>query len=479
MQYTGGNILKDNLMKTRNMTLTIMCVVALMACNKENPAVPSDGTFSAVLETPVVSKTQLGTDGKSVVWRANDEINIFAGEQNEKYTTASSGTATATFTGNPVTADTYYALYPYDATAQIAAGKITATLPAAQTANKGNIGNKMNMAVACSNSSALSFKNVGGLIQFEIKTKNVGEVILRGNNNEDIAGKISIDWNDGNPTYTVVDGVKEISLKTYNNKAFEMGTYHFVVLPQTFERGITITMKPYSWATDAVVLKSNTPADLVKSGDSPLELTRSHIKPVGAVDEGLLWEYTGVKVNCARGTAIDSGIYIDFHTGRTFHGIGSYTYAANIDMVFVKGVGVGFVSVSGSNATSWINTTNLNKLGTSTESDLLANWPTNKGAAKFRWLTSEELTDTQYEALVTTQQVKDLCTGTLVQTYFGNQNTLEAGQLSNERISAGTHKYLVLQAIEGGVTYYGVVKFSEEDHADATAHATFDYKLGR
>lgn len=479
MQYTGGNILKDNLMKTRNMTLTIMCVVALMACNKENPAVPSDGTFSAVLETPVVSKTQLGTDGKSVVWRANDEINIFAGEQNEKYTTASSGTATATFTGNPVTADTYYALYPYDATAQIAAGKITATLPAAQTANKGNIGNKMNMAVACSNSSALSFKNVGGLIQFEIKTKNVGEVILRGNNNEDIAGKISIDWNDGNPTYTVVDGVKEISLKTYNNKAFEMGTYHFVVLPQTFERGITITMKPYSWATDAVVLKSNTPADLVKSGDSPLELTRSHIKPVGAVDEGLLWEYTGVKVNCARGTAIDSGIYIDFHTGRTFHGIGSYTYAANIDMVFVKGVGVGFVSVSGSNATSWINTTNLNKLGTSTESDLLANWPTNKGAAKFRWLTGEELTDTQYEALVTTQQVKDLCTGTLVQTYFGNQNTLEAGQLSNERISAGTHKYLVLQAIEGGVTYYGVVKFSEEDHADATAHATFDYKLGR
>ena len=467
-------------MKTRNMTLTIMCAAALMACNKENPAVPSDSTFSAVLETPVVSKTQLGTDGKSVVWRENDEINIFAGEQNEKYTTTSSGTATATFTGNPVTADTYYALYPYDATAQIADGKITATLPAAQTANKGNIGNKMNMAVACSNSSALSFKNVGGLIQFEIKTKNVGEVILRGNNNEDIAGKISIDWNGGNPTYTVVDGVKEISLKTYNNKAFEMGKYHFVVLPQTFERGITITMKPYSWATDAVVLKSNTPADLVKSGDSPLELTRSHIKPVGAVDEGLLWEYTGVKVNCARGTAIDSGIYIDFHTGRTFHGIGSHTYAANIDMVFVKGnLGVGFVSVSGSNATSWINTTNLNKLGTSTESDLLTNWPTNKGAAKFRWLTSEELTDTQYEALVTTQQVKDLCTGTLVQTYFGNQNTLEAGQLSNERISAGTHKYLVLQAIEGGVTYYGVVKFSEEDHADTTAHATFDYKLGR
>ena len=351
-------------MKTRNMTLTIMCAAALMACNKENPAVPSDGTFSAVLETPVVSKTQLGTDGKSVVWRANDEINIFAGEQNEKYTTASSGTATATFTGNPVTADTYYALYPYDATAQIADGKITATLPAAQTANKGNIGNKMNMAVACSNSSALSFKNVGGLIQFEIKTKNVGEVILRGNNNEDIAGKISIDWNGGNPTYTVVDGVKEISLKTYNNKAFEMGTYHFVVLPQTFERGITITMKPYSWATDAVVLKSNTPADLVKSGDSPLELTRSHIKPVGAVDEGLLWEYTGVTVNGIMGSFNTSGIYIDFNTGRTFSGIGAYAYCSEIDLMFINNSGsFGMTSINPSTATTLCSTTNLSKFG--------------------------------------------------------------------------------------------------------------------
>jgi len=186
-------------------------------------------------------------------------------------------------------------------------------------------------------------------------------------------------------------------------------------------------------------------------------------------------------VNCARGTAIDSGIYIDFHTGRTFHGIGSYTYAANIDMVFVKGNhGVGFVSVSGSNASSWVNAANLNKLGgTSTDSDLWPGKNITKGKSEFRWLSSEELTDAQYEALVTTQQVKDLCTGTLELTYFGTQNNLEVGQLSNERISAGTHKYLVLKALEGGVTYYGVIKFSEEDHADATAHATFNYKLGR
>ena len=457
------------------MTLTIMCAAALMACNKENPAVPSDGTFSAVLETPVVSKTQLGTDGKSVVWRANDEINIFAGEQNEKYTTASSGTATATFTGNPVTADTYYALYPYDATAQIADGKITATLPAAQTANKGNIGNKMNMAVACSNSSALSFKNVGGLIQFEIKTKNVGEVILRGNNNEDIAGKISIDWNGGNPTYTVVDGVKEISLKTYNNKAFEMGTYHFVVLPQTFERGITITMKPYSWATDAVVLKSNTPADLVKSGDSPLELTRSHIKPVGAVDEGLLWEYTGVTVNGIMGSFNTSGIYIDFNTGRTFSGIGAYAYCSEIDLMFINNSGsFGMTSINPSTATTLCSTTNLSKFGAPSDVDLIINWNP-RLITKFIWLS--DMTDAKYEALQVTGDTKPLYPTNAVDKYFSWTNT-DAVFATSDRIAEGTNKFLAFKTFTSAEdNCYGVLRFTSIDKSTGTA--TFDYKLGR
>lgn len=462
-------------MKTRNMTLTIMCAAALMACNKENPAVPSDGTFSAVLETPVVSKTQLGADGESVVWRANDEINIFAGEQNEKYTTASSGTATATFTGNPVTADTYYALYPYDATAQIADGKITATLPAAQTANKGNIGNKMNMAVACSNSSALSFKNVGGLIQFEIKTKNVGEVILRGNNNEDIAGKISIDWNGGNPTYTVVDGVKEISLKTYNNKAFEMGTYHFVVLPQTFEAGITITMKPYSWATDAVVLKSNTPADLVKSGDSPLELTRSHIKPVGAVDEGLLWKYTGVTVNGIMGSVNTSGIYIDFNTGRTFSGIGAYAYCSEIDLMFINNSGsFGMTSINPSTATALCSTANLSKFGAPSDVDLISNWTT-RLTTKFIWLS--DMTDEKYEALQVTGDTKPLYPTNAVDKYFAWTNT-DAVFATSDRIAEGTNKFLAFKTYTSAEdNCYGVLRFTSIDKSTGTA--TFDYKLGR
>ena len=474
MQYTGGNILKDNLMKTRNMTLTIMCVVALLACNKENPAVPSDGTFSAVLETPVVSKTQLGTDGKSVVWRENDEINIFAADKNEKYTTASSGTATATFTGNPVTADTYYALYPYDATAQIADGKITSTLPAAQTANKGNIGNKMNMAVACSNSSALSFKNVGGLIQFEIKTKNVGEVILRGNNNEDIAGKISIDWNDGNPTYTVVDGVKEISLKTYNNKAFEMGTYHFVVLPQTFERGITITMKPYSWATDAVVLKSNTPADLVKSGDSPLELTRSHIKPVGAVDEGLLWEYTGVTVNGIMGSVNTSGIYIDFNTGRTFSGIGAYAYCGEIDLMFINNSGsFGMSSPADGTATTLFNE-NHSKLGTASDADFISAWSP-RLTTRFSWL--PDMTDAKYEELQVTQDTKSLYPSSVVVKYF-NRDAAHADLATSDKIAAGTNKFLAFKTFTSAEdNCYGVLRFTSIDKSTGTA--TFDYKLGR
>ena len=475
MQYTGGNILKDNLMKTRNMTLTIMCAIALMACNKENPRVPSEGTFSATLETPVVVKTQLGTDGKSVVWRANDEINIFAGEKNEKYTTASSGTTTATFTGNPVSADAYYALYPYDATAQLQDGKIIATLPAAQTANKNNLGNKMNVAVACSNTSALSFKNVGGLIQFEIKTKNVGEVVIKGNNNEYIAGKVSIDWNGGNPKYTVVEGKQEISLKPYGNKVFEMGKYHFVVLPQTFEKGITITMKPYSWATDAVVLKSNAPADLVKSGDSPLELTRSHIKPVGAVDEGLLWEYSGVTVNGIMGSVNTSGIYIDFNTGRTFSGIGASTYCGEIDLIFINNSGsFGMSSPSVSTATALCTNANLSKFGTPSEADLISKWNP-RLITKFIWLS--EMTDEQYEALKVTDDTKALYPSNPLDKYFSWTAT-DAVFATSDRIAEGTNKFLAFKTFTAAEdNCYGVLRFTSIDKNTGTA--TFDYKIGR
>lgn len=465
-------------MKTTNIAMAILCAIAMMACNKENSIEPTFGTFTAELETPVDTKTQLGADGNSVVWRGGDEINIFAGNKNEKYSTTSSGTTSATFTGNPVYADTYYALYPYSATAQCNNGKITATLPTKQTANKGNLGNKMNLAVACSSSSELEFKNVGGLIKFEIKTKNVGEVILRGNNNEDIAGDVSIEWKNGVPEYTVVEGAKEISLKTYNNKVLEMGTYHFVVLPQTFEQGITITLKPYSWTTDEIVLHTNKPVDLTKSGNSSLELSRSHIKPVGAIDEGALISYSDVSVNCMRGTAKQYGTYIDFHTGRTFHPIGASTYDDSIEMLFVQGSkGIGFSSINGGNAQSWANTANLNKFGTSATSDIPSNW-SDKVKIEFRWLTENEITDTSYEELMTTNQVKNLCTGTLVTSYIKNKDELEDYQITQERIDEGTHEYLVFKIsdIPSG-TYYGVIKFKNMNLG--TPVITFDYKIGR
>ena len=470
-------------MRTRILLIAAISL-SIAACTKETQSFSvQEGVFTATLDghTPEV-KTQLGSDLKSVVWRSGNKISVFAGDKHEQYvlTNESSGKAAGTFTGNPVSADTYYALYPYQAQAKVENGNIIATIPSAQTANKNNIGNDMNVAVACSNTSELSFKNVGTLIKFNITTKNVGEVILKGNKNEDLAGKVSIAWNNGDPEWTVVEGVKEISLKPYGNAVFETGTYHFVVLPQTFEEGITMTMKPYAYTTNNVILGTNMPADLVKAGGSELELIRSHIKPVGAVDQGLLKSYSDVKVNCLRGTANDCGIYFDFHTGRSFHGIGAHQYASNIEMLFVMGSqGIGFVAVSGSNASGWVNSINLNKFGTSTDSDLIGNWPTTKGLIEFRWLTKEELSDEGYDALETTIQVSKLCTGTLVKTYMTNKDKLEDYHLTNGRITEGTHEYLVFKATEVNDVYYGVMKFKNADFNGSTSHVLFDYKIGR
>lgn len=65
------------------------------------------------------SRTVLGSDGKSVLWQANDKIRVFAdadGANAEGYEfTTTEGGVSATFGGMIAQADNYYALYPYDA----------------------------------------------------------------------------------------------------------------------------------------------------------------------------------------------------------------------------------------------------------------------------------------------------------------------------------------------------------------------------
>ena len=243
--------------------MMLVATVAAVSCAKNNQA---DGLVTYKAQCPGVEVKTYLQNGSDVVWAAGDAINVLTASNNEKYTLTTGASSTeGTFSGNPVTGDAY-AVYPYDATATFASGVITTTLKATQNAKADGFGNNINLAVAKEDKGTFAFKNVCGLIKFQIKGDNIAKVIISGNNDEYLAGKVNISFNaSGEPVYEVVDGSKTVIVQTYNGAVMTPGTYYAAVLPQTFSKGITITCKPYAFKTDMVVKKVYAFNDLVKT----------------------------------------------------------------------------------------------------------------------------------------------------------------------------------------------------------------------
>lgn len=98
--------------------------------------------------TDASTRTELTTEN-AVHWEANDAISLFdpTGDNNPFSTTQSGPSVTFTGKAAPVEG-TYYALYPYDANAQIEGTTITTTLPAEQMARAGSFAQGLNPSVA-------------------------------------------------------------------------------------------------------------------------------------------------------------------------------------------------------------------------------------------------------------------------------------------------------------------------------------------
>lgn len=267
-------------MKKINLILAVAAsaIVVFAACSKEN-AIPekvhqeeaeaASGKVTLTATIDPATATVLAA-GNKVEWVANDAISIFDGTTNIQSTTTDSG-ASASFSASLATAGPWYALYPYSAGASIAGSVVTTTLPAAQTAVAGSFADDLNISVALSEAGKLSFKNVLGLIKFTVGADaDIVKVTLTGNNSEVLAGTVDIDYNSGNPTWTINSGAATSIELT---GTFVKGqTYYFAVLPQTFTNGITLT---YTNSSDA---------NRVETTANELVLGRSQIRNIGSPD---------------------------------------------------------------------------------------------------------------------------------------------------------------------------------------------------
>ena len=226
--------------------LPLFMAFAVACQTEEMPAPGQNETIEGELTEKVFTadfsaetKTVLDGDNK-VKWSAGDAVKIYGGAQ--------SAVADAVITDNEYSAsftavlpetDVYYAVYPATAAKGCTEGRLTLELPAEQTAVAGSFGENAALAVARSEAGKFSFKNVCGLLAFNIAEEGVTSVKISSLGDEPLAGAAEVAFaEDGTPEVTSTDATaKTVTV----SGAFEPGKiYYAAVYSSACEKGISI-----------------------------------------------------------------------------------------------------------------------------------------------------------------------------------------------------------------------------------------------
>ena len=221
-------------------------------------------------------------DNYSLSWEAGDEVSVYDGTSAATYTAQTAG-KNVILLGGAVNADVaHYAFFPASGASAFDGSAVTALIPGEQTPRVDGFPYNPSVAYAPVGSRSLVFHNICGLVEFEIGTEIadvISNVVISGNNNENLTGLVTVDCTSATPVATVVEGkgVKSVTLQAAEG-GFEAGhKYYVAILPQVFTEGITITM-------------NSTAGKQYKKVSSPFTLNRSHRINPGTINDGTFGE---------------------------------------------------------------------------------------------------------------------------------------------------------------------------------------------
>lgn len=240
--------------KTLLLISAVFAMLAAVSCNKEelnNVDVPQTSVESLefIAYTDVATKTTL--NGLDTEWESGDEIAI----NGVCYFTEDEGSKAKFFKDpdadeNPFAP--FYAVYPYYANMGKKEYVIDFLSSGSTTLTAGSIGDDVISIAYSASEPELEFKNVVSLIKFQVPSAGISEIHISAN--ENLAGKITVDYIDGKPIVTEVsEGTKELVLtaEVETTGTFAVETDYYVPVLPGAKTNLTVTIDGTVVATAA------------------------------------------------------------------------------------------------------------------------------------------------------------------------------------------------------------------------------------
>lgn len=309
--------------------VTILAAIVTLSCSQkeENFAeeVSQRLTITAYREdSETITRTTRDENGL-VSWSAHEDISVF-------YASGSNGGSRFTSTnGNPATrvdfsgtinvvtgvvegdAERYfYGIYPFNEENRVDAdGSIVTIIPDMQTAKEGSFADNHFASIGRSRGLEMGFYNLCGGFKFKLQHEGVIKVTLRGNNGEELAGKVKVALQDGRPIVTeVIDPKTELVMTCPDGGTFKTGVeYFFVMRPTIFQNGFTFTMETEDSAigTRTVDVQIDVERSYFSYSSSAIDSGVNYFVRPLAVDLGLSVKWASLNLGAKK--AEDPGYY--------------------------------------------------------------------------------------------------------------------------------------------------------------------------
>ena len=228
--------------------MAFAAIVSFASCSSEdnNTTIENESavkvmTFTATQEGNEAS-TRAILSGTNIHWDSDDKISIFDGTKNNPFTLKNgAGTKSATFQGVAASAETYTAVYPYQAEATLSGTSVkNVTLKATQNATDNSFDKEAALMIAEGDNTTLTFKNVVGYVKVKPKFDCKRIDLKAFDNSAVLAGTGTVSYNNGAPTLDLSNATTKDYAITLTGDIKAGNYYYIAVPPVTLKAGWTI-----------------------------------------------------------------------------------------------------------------------------------------------------------------------------------------------------------------------------------------------